>query len=138
MAREKIGFIGTGVMGSSMARNLMKAGYPVSVYTRTKEKAEKLIEEGAAWAASPKELAKEADIVISIVGYPKDVEEIYLGAEGVLAAKEGGIVIDDVESCARQEDFRCGEGKGRRSARCARLGRRHRREGCDARHHGRR
>ena len=72
----------------------MKAGYPVSVYTRTKEKAKKLIEEGAAWAASPKELAKEADIVISIVGYPKDVEEIYLGAEGVLAAKEGGIVID--------------------------------------------
>ena len=94
MAREKIGFIGTGVMGSSMARNLMKAGYPVSVYTRTKEKAKKLIEEGAAWAASPKELAKETDIVISIVGYPKDVEEIYLGAEGVLAAKEGGIVID--------------------------------------------
>ena len=72
----------------------MKAGYPVSVYTRTKEKAKKLIEEGAAWAVSPKELAKEADIVISIVGYPKDVEEIYLGAEGVLAAKEGGIVID--------------------------------------------
>ena len=94
MAREKIGFIGTGVMGSSMARNLMKAGYAVSVYTRTKEKAEKLIEEGAAWSASPKELAKETDIVISIVGYPKDVEEIYLGAEGVLAAKEGGIVID--------------------------------------------
>ena len=94
MAREKIGFIGTGVMGSSMARNLMKAGYPVSVYTRTKEKAKQLIEEGAVWAVSPKELAKEADIVISIVGYPKDVEEIYLGAEGVLAAKEGGIVID--------------------------------------------
>ena len=94
MAREKIGFIGTGVMGSSMARNLMKAGYPVSVYTRTKEKAEKLIEEGAAWAASPKELAKEADIVISIVGYPQDVEEIYLGAAGVLAVKEGGAVID--------------------------------------------
>ena len=94
MAREKIGFIGTGVMGSSMAKNLMKAGYPVSVYTRTKEKAKKLIEEGAVWAVSPKELAKETDIVISIVGYPKDVEEIYLGAEGVLAAKEGGIVID--------------------------------------------
>ncbi len=94
MAREKIGFIGTGVMGSSMARNLMKAGYAVSVYTRTKEKAQSLLEDGACWASSPKELAKETDVVISIVGYPKDVEEIYLGAEGVLAAKEGGVVID--------------------------------------------
>ena len=96
MAREKIGFIGTGVMGSSMARNLMKAGYPVSVYTRTKEKAEKLIEEGAAWAASPKELAKEADIVISIVGYPKDVEEIYLGADGILANLDVGAYTADM------------------------------------------
>lgn len=94
MAGERIGFIGTGVMGSSMARNLMKAGYPVSVYTRTKEKARALIEDGACWAASPAELAKEADVVISIVGYPKDVEEIYLGAAGVLAVKEGGVVID--------------------------------------------
>ena len=94
MDRERIGFIGTGVMGSSMARNLMRAGYPVSVYTRTKEKAQSLLEDGACWASSPKELAKETDVVISIVGYPTDVEEIYLGAEGVLAAKEGGVVID--------------------------------------------
>ena len=94
MTREKIGFIGTGVMGSSMARNLMKAGYAVSIYTRTKEKAQSLLEDGACWASSPKELAKETDVVISIVGYPTDVEEIYLGAEGVLAAKEGGVVID--------------------------------------------
>ena len=94
MTKERIGFIGTGVMGSGMARNLMKAGYPVSVYTRTKKKAETLMKEGASWAASPKELAQGADVVISIVGYPKDVEEIYLGAKGVLAAKEGGILID--------------------------------------------
>ena len=94
MAREKIGFIGTGVMGSSMARNLMKAGYPVSVYTRTKKKAQALLDAGACWASSPAELSKEADVVISIVGYPKDVEEIYLGAAGVLSVKKGGAVID--------------------------------------------
>lgn len=94
MTKERIGFIGTGVMGSGMAKNLMKAGYPVSIYTRTKKKAETLMKEGASWAASPKELAQGADVVISIVGYPKDVEEIYLGAKGVLAAKEGGILID--------------------------------------------
>ena len=94
MTKERIGFIGTGVMGSGMAKNLMKAGYPVSIYTRTKKKAETLMKEGASWAASPKELAQGADVVISIVGYPKDVEEIYLGAKGVLAAKEDGILID--------------------------------------------
>lgn len=94
MDRERIGFIGTGVMGSSMARNLMRAGYPVSVYTRTKKKAQALLNAGACWASSPAELSKEADVVISIVGYPKDVEEIYLGAAGVLSVKKGGAVID--------------------------------------------
>ena len=94
MDRARIGFIGTGVMGSSMARNLMRAGYPVSVYTRTKKKAQALLDAGACWASSPAELSKEADVVISIVGYPKDVEEIYLGAAGVLSVKKGGAVID--------------------------------------------
>lgn len=94
MAKERIGFIGTGVMGSSMVRNLMKAGYPVCVYTRTKEKAKALCAEGAAWAASPAALAKDAAVVISMVGYPKDVEEIYLDPDGVLSAKQGGMVID--------------------------------------------
>ena len=94
MDRERIGFIGTGVMGSRMARNLMRAGYPVSVYTRTKKKAQALLDAGACWASSPAELSKEADVVISIVGYPKDVEEIYLGAAGVLSVKKGGAVID--------------------------------------------
>lgn len=94
MDRARIGFIGTGVMGSSMARNLMRAGYPVSVYTRTKKKAQALLNAGACWASSPAELSKEADVVISIVGYPKDVEEIYLGAAGVLSVKKGGAVID--------------------------------------------
>jgi 3-hydroxyisobutyrate dehydrogenase len=91
---EKIGFIGTGVMGNSMAEHLLAAGYELTVYTRTKEKAAALIQKGALWAASPAELATDVDVVISMVGYPKDVEEIYLGERGVLKTKKGGYIVD--------------------------------------------
>lgn len=92
---QTVGFIGTGVMGKSMAGHLMSAGYPVHVYTRTKEKAEDLLQKGAHWADTPKEIAKNCDVIITMVGYPKDVEEIYLGAEGLVAhAKEGSYLID--------------------------------------------
>lgn len=80
----KIGFIGTGVMGKSMALHLIKAGYTVLVYSRTKEKAAQLISQGASWIHSPKELAKQANIVITMVGYPDDVKSIYLGEEGLI------------------------------------------------------
>ncbi|WP_050614591.1 NAD(P)-dependent oxidoreductase [Bacillus testis] len=90
-----IGFIGIGVMGSSMASNLMDKGYDLIVYTRTKEKAEELLDKGAEWSESPRLLAQSADVIISIVGYPKDVEEIYLGEEGAFqSARKGTIVID--------------------------------------------
>ena len=72
-----IGFIGTGVMGTGMIRNLLKAGFPVNIYTRTKSKAEALIAEGCQWFESPSDVAAASDVVISIVGYPKDVEEVY-------------------------------------------------------------
>ncbi|AEH48779.1 NAD(P)-dependent oxidoreductase [Parageobacillus thermoglucosidasius] len=92
---KTIGFIGLGVMGKSMARNLLKAGYPLLVNTRTKEKANDLIAEGAVWKETVAQLAKEADVVITMVGYPKDVEEVYFGEEGILAnVKEGTYVID--------------------------------------------
>jgi 3-hydroxyisobutyrate dehydrogenase len=92
---KTIGFIGLGVMGKSMAHHLLKAGYPLLVYTRTKEKANDLIEEGAVWKGTVAELAKESDVVITMVGYPQDVEEIYFGEKGILAnAKEGTYVID--------------------------------------------
>jgi 3-hydroxyisobutyrate dehydrogenase len=93
--KKTIGFIGTGVMGKSMVRNLMKAGFELNVYTRTKEKAADLLEEGASWQESVAELAKESDIIITIVGYPTDVEEVYFGENGILAnAKPGSYVID--------------------------------------------
>lgn len=79
-----IGFIGLGVMGKSMAGHLLRAGYPLVVYTRTKEKAADLIEQGAKWASSPKEIAVQANVVITMVGYPTDVEEVYLGEDGLI------------------------------------------------------
>ncbi|RST58751.1 NAD(P)-dependent oxidoreductase [Siminovitchia terrae] len=93
--QKKIGFIGIGVMGNSMVRNLMANGYPVFIYTRTKEKAEGLVAEGASWKASPKEIAEEADIIITMVGYPHDVETVYFGDNGIFAgAGKGKVLID--------------------------------------------
>lgn len=90
-----IGFIGTGVMGKSMAKNLIAAGYSLAVYTRTNSKAEELLELGAQWADSPRKIAETSDIIITIVGYPKDVEEIYLGEEGLIAnGKKHSYLID--------------------------------------------
>lgn len=95
MNRETIGFIGTGVMGLSMAGHLLKAGYPLNVYNRTKSKADPLISEGAVWRESIAELAEASDVMITIVGYPEDVRETYLSPQGVLAhAKPGSLFID--------------------------------------------
>ncbi|WP_096154871.1 MULTISPECIES: NAD(P)-dependent oxidoreductase [Bacillus] len=79
-----ITFIGTGVMGNSMASHLLLAGYNVHIYTRTKEKANNLILKGAKWFHSPKEAVQEADVVITMVGYPSDVEQVYLGQDGIV------------------------------------------------------
>ncbi|MCC6125635.1 MAG: NAD(P)-dependent oxidoreductase [Pirellulales bacterium] len=91
----RLGWIGAGVMGASMCGHLQRAGFAVTVYTRTKAKAEKLLEGGAAWAGSPRAVAEAADVVFTIVGYPRDVREVYLGENGVLAGcKPGAIVVD--------------------------------------------
>ncbi|ALA69361.1 oxidoreductase [Geobacillus stearothermophilus 10] len=92
---KTIGFIGLGVMGKSMARHLLKAGYPLLVYTRTKEKAEGLLQEGAVWKETVADLAREADVVITMVGDPRDVEQVYFGEGGILEnARPGTYVID--------------------------------------------
>ncbi|MCD7035440.1 NAD(P)-dependent oxidoreductase [Metabacillus sp. GX 13764] len=91
----KILFIGIGVMGKSMASNLMKAGHELTVYTRTKEKASELLESGAEWAETPMEAAAIANAVITMIGYPKDVEEVYFGEKGIIEnAQAGSILID--------------------------------------------
>ena len=81
---KKIGWIGTGIMGAAMVQNLMKAGYEMYVYNRTKEKAAPLLEQGAHWCASPGECAKQCEAVVTIVGYPADVKALYLGEDGIL------------------------------------------------------
>lgn len=92
---QRIGWIGTGVMGAAMCARLLAAGYDVSLYTRTRAAAEPLLEGGASWRGSPAAVASDADVVISIVGYPADVREVMLGGNGVLsAARAGSVVLD--------------------------------------------
>ncbi len=90
-----IGWIGTGVMGASMAGHLQKAGHELSVFSRTKKKAEGLLEKGAQWYDSPAEVAENSDIVFTIVGLPADVREVYLGEKGILSGEPTcSIVVD--------------------------------------------
>lgn len=92
---ERIGFVGTGVMGLSMAGHLLDGGYPLGVYNRTRERAAPLVDRGAVWHEDPAALAEASDMVITIVGYPDDVEQVYLGDGGILsAAREGALAID--------------------------------------------
>ena len=93
---KKIGFIGVGIMGKSMVRNLRKAGYEVAIYARTKAKAEDVIAEGAVWCDTAAECAKGRDVVITIVGYPKDVEEVYFGDNGIIANADPGTYVIDM------------------------------------------
>lgn len=91
----RVGFIGTGVMGQSMCRHLMTAGYSTTVYSRTKSKSQPLLDVGAAWADSPKAVAEKSDVVFAIVGFPSDVREVFLGPQGALhGAKAGAVLVD--------------------------------------------
>lgn len=93
--KQTIGFIGTGVMGRSMANHLLQAGHPLHIYTRTKEKANELLKAGAIWEESVAQLAQKVDIIITMVGYPKDVESIYFGDDGIINnARKHTYVID--------------------------------------------
>lgn len=93
---KTIGFIGTGIMGSGMIRNLMKHGFTVYVYNRTRAKALPLTDEGAIWCDSPAECAKGRDAVITIVGYPKDVEEVYFDNNGIFEGAQAGTYLIDM------------------------------------------
>jgi 3-hydroxyisobutyrate dehydrogenase len=91
-----VGWIGTGVMGRSMCEHVLGAGHAVTVYSRTREKAESLIEQGATWADSPAGVAADAEVVFSIVGYPADVREVILGENGALAGAPSGAILVDM------------------------------------------
>lgn len=95
MGIKSVGFIGIGVMGKSMAYNLIKNGFDVYVYSRTKSKADEVVGKGALWCSSVKECVSQKDAVITMVGYPKDVEEVYFGSNGIIEnAKKGALIID--------------------------------------------
>ena len=91
----KIGWVGTGVMGRWMCQHVMDLGYTATIFTRTKSKADPLLKAGATWANSPAEVAESSDITFTIVGFPEDVRQVYLGENGILTtAKSGSIVVD--------------------------------------------
>lgn len=91
----KVGFIGLGVMGQSMAGHILDEGNELYVYNRTKSKATDLVSNGAIWKDSPREVAEASDMIITIVGYPKDIEDVYYGENGIFSgAKEGSILVD--------------------------------------------
>lgn len=92
----RVGWIGTGVMGQSMCGHLIAAGYPTTVFTRTRDRAQPLLDQGASWAGSPAEVAAHSDVVFTIVGYPSDVREVILGERGVLAGARPGMAVVDM------------------------------------------
>lgn len=93
--KTRVGWIGTGVMGRWMCEHAMKRGYPATVYNRSADKARPLVDQGAKLAKTPKEVAQNSDMVFAIVGFPKDVREVFLGADGALAgAKPGAVLVD--------------------------------------------
>ena len=91
-----VGFIGLGIMGRSMAGHLLAAGYPLHVYNRSRDKAAELLAKGASWHDTPREVAAQADVVVTMVGYPQDVEAVYLGANGIVAAARAGALLIDM------------------------------------------
>ena len=94
-AKPTVAFIGTGVMGAPMAGHLMDAGYPLVVFNRTKSRADALVARGAVWADSPGRAAALADIVVTMVGYPADVEAVYLARGGIVErARDGAVLLD--------------------------------------------
>jgi 3-hydroxyisobutyrate dehydrogenase len=92
----RIGWIGTGVMGSAMCSHLVEGGRAVTVFNRTREKAQGLLDSGATWADSPKAVAEASDVIFTIVGFPDDVREVYLGDSGVLAGAQSGTIVVDM------------------------------------------
>ncbi len=91
----RIGWIGTGVMGASMCGHLVAKGFQVTLFTRSRDKAESLLEKGASWADSPRAVAEKSDVIFSIVGFPSDVRGVMLGEEGALSGStEGNILVD--------------------------------------------
>ena len=92
--KARIGFIGLGIMGQSMAGHLLASGHPLSVYNRSADKTAALVAKGAQACATPAQVAQQSDVIITMVGYPSDVEQVWLGAEGIIAHASNALLID--------------------------------------------
>jgi 3-hydroxyisobutyrate dehydrogenase len=113
--QTRIGWIGTGVMGRWMCQHVMQKGYRATVYNRTRDKAQPLLELGATFADSPKSVAEQSDVVFAIVGFPKDVREVFLGPNGVLAGSRPGMIVVDMttsEPALAKEIYEAAKAKG--------------------------
>ena len=115
MAEGKVGWIGTGVMGHSMCGHLLKAGYSVSLYTRTRDKAADLLGRGASWYATPREVAQRSDFIFTMVGFPSDVRQVYLEEDGILNGARSGAIVCDMTTSEPSLAVRIAEEAGRKS-----------------------
>ncbi|HIV86899.1 MAG TPA: NAD(P)-dependent oxidoreductase [Candidatus Pygmaiobacter gallistercoris] len=113
---KKIGFIGIGVMGGPMALNLMRAGYELTVYSRTRAKCEAVLSAGARWADSPAACAEGQDAVLTMVGFPKDVEQVYFGQSGIFASVRPGMLLIDLTTTSPKLSKRIFEEAKKRGA----------------------
>lgn len=113
--KTRIGWIGTGVMGRWMCEHAMSKGFAATVYNRSREKAQPLLDKGATFADTPKKVAENSDVVFAIVGFPKDVREVFLGADGALAGSKPGTVLVDMttsEPGLAKEIYEAAKAKG--------------------------
>src|SRR5947208_10260202 len=94
--KTRVGWIGTGVMGRWMCQHVMTKGYKATVYNRSRDKAQPLLDAGAAWGETPKAVAERSDVIFAIVGFPPDVREVFLGPQGALAGSRPGMVLVDM------------------------------------------
>jgi 3-hydroxyisobutyrate dehydrogenase len=109
MDKKRLGFVGTGIMGAPMARNLLKAGYPLTVHNRTKTKAESLIAAGANWAATAADVTRRSDIVITCVPDTPDVRQVLLGENGVIKATRPGLICIDMSTISPEATKEMGQ-----------------------------
>jgi 3-hydroxyisobutyrate dehydrogenase len=113
--RTRIGWIGTGVMGRWMCQHLMTKGCPATVHNRSRDKAQPLLDAGASWGATPQAVAERSDVVFAIVGFPRDVREVFLGSQGALAGSKPGTILVDMttsEPSLAQEIYQAARAKG--------------------------
>src|SRR5256886_8378770 len=103
MAKERIGFIGLGIMGKPMARNLLKAGYPLVVHSRSRPPVDEMLAAGAADGKSPRGVAQQSDIIITMLPDSPDVQQVVLGRDGVVEGIRAGAVLVDMSTISPLE-----------------------------------